>query len=406
MLAQTLMLAALFPSVASAQFDTARSTGIAGPVFAAIQVGNPPQFVVEISTNLRWPFHNPDFKLSAQSIAIFRTPRRKSDVPVFTLNSWPELRFERAELNSEFGGLWLVYQYRDRIGQPYRQIRKGQLLVLRGERLEPLMDIDIGRTYREWTTHCSSTATWKRRDQLVDVRWVSSGVRWDGATQSTKPFSNEESFTLSRQGDAYAPIYPESKPVSGTSPEEIRALLTEIQPVISQSPCARDDLWKVHAPRLESAFRHLGHEIAIDGAGDFGTYAIYLAQFTMPDEVIKKLAGHRGVSTREEWLKYLLDDNPLNAMPWDQKLWLSPESRTSKKNVRYRLFKDLSAKRKIIGMRKSELLELLGKPDSVDDLGLSYRLGLQPGFIRLDDISLHFMIDEDKVAGYSFRKGG
>ncbi|UPT73359.1 MAG: hypothetical protein M0D55_15995 [Elusimicrobiota bacterium] len=134
---------------------------------------------------------------------------------------------------------------------------------------------------------------------------------------------------------------------------------------------------------------------------------VYLSQFTIPEESLKKLSKHfGGATTREQFLAALLAKNPLNPIPWDRNRWLAPDPAERDQNIRYRLFKDLERKRKFLGMKREELLELLGPADTKDDLGVSYRLGLQPGFIRLDDMSLHFAIHDGTVIGFSFRKGG
>ena len=203
----------------------------------------------------------------------------------------------------------------------------------------------------------------------------------------------------------FEPIYPRAAPAVARSPVEIKEVFGTLAPVISRTPCHRDDLWRQHAPVLEQLFKNLGHNVDIGSEGEFGTYLIYLGQYTMPDESIQKVAKMYGVKNREELLAKLIAKNPINAIPWDRKRWLSPDSVKGSDNIRYRLFKDLERKRKFLGMTREQVVELLGPPDRKNDNGMSYGLGLQPGFIRLDGISLHFMLHNEKVIGFSFGKG-
>ena len=386
---------------------------ISSALTISVPAGSSPQYSIEISSNLAWPFHKPEWKRFAQVIAIYRAPRQPSDKPLYIQDALPALEFESAALRTDIldgtNGLWLVYTHRTGLNQPFRTIRKGQLLVLKNQRLETAWEIDLGRRYIETINsagdNCSSTASFKAHGQTIDVAWKASGIRWDSEIRSTAPFSTEDLMQFELRDGKYETVYPSLPTVTAGTLPELKKVLATLIPVIRRTPCHRDDLWRLHAPTLEQLYKNIGHTVDIGSEGELGTYLIYLSQYLMPEESLQKVAKMYGVKNREEFLAKLIKKNPINAISWDKKRWLSPDSVKGSDNIRYRLFKDLERKRTFLGMTRAQVVELLGPPDRKNDNGMSYRLGLQPGFIRFDDISLHFMLHNEKVIGFSFGKG-
>jgi hypothetical protein len=59
---------------------------------------------------------------------------------------------------------------------------------------------------------------------------------------------------------------------------------------------------------------------------------------------------------------------------------------------------DLLTRHKLIGMTRSQVEELLGKPDPIHDHPeYNYYLGRERGFISIDDECLGIKIEHDKV---------
>lgn len=362
-------------------------------------------YQLAIEPILKWPFHNPPFYRTAESISIFKSPRSDEDSPAFVLKDQVSLSIGSAAIRNDVkpNSLWLEYSYRNRVGQPFSQIRKGILLVDVGKRIEQVLEIELGRTFQSAPITCTSSTSFVFSAGEVKARRRISGIHWESQLKSTAPYSKEEELTYLLQGSQFVLQPPPAGTLpSSDSPDAIRVELQRLSPIIHRSECERADAWLAGKPVLERLFANLGQKVEIEDAGEFSGLYMFMSWYSMPDEHLPKILATMKVSTRKELIEKLLGGNPLSSIPWDKSIWSAEKNKSGGENIRYRLFKDFKKKFQVLGMSRAELLQHLGPPDSDGDSGPSYDMGLEPGFIRIDNASLDFVIFEGKVIGYSF----
>lgn len=89
--------------------------------------------------------------------------------------------------------------------------------------------------------------------------------------------------------------------------------------------------------------------------------------------------------------------------PFDSKVWKGAELSSEKQrqnSVRSNMVNDLLHRHNLVGMRRSQIEELLGKPDEIEcsDYDCNYYLGPQRGPLKLHAECLGIRFENDQVA--------
>lgn len=93
------------------------------------------------------------------------------------------------------------------------------------------------------------------------------------------------------------------------------------------------------------------------------------------------------------WIGYMMGSYFLllpRQRPFDPQLWRTCERHSD----RYAMHWDLLKRYKVIGMKKQQLIELLGKPDGESETELSWDLGQ---YFGADDSAIDFKLKDGKV---------
>ncbi|WP_027158172.1 hypothetical protein [Methylobacter luteus] len=108
-------------------------------------------------------------------------------------------------------------------------------------------------------------------------------------------------------------------------------------------------------------------------------------------------AGILGIVAFFGYIYFTLADDPFNNREFDREVWVSFYENMDPDNPRGEMYEDLVASHLRKGMKRMEVVALLGKPD-VEDVKnlLSYNLGMWSGF-RIDYDSLDIALSDDGV---------
>jgi hypothetical protein len=93
----------------------------------------------------------------------------------------------------------------------------------------------------------------------------------------------------------------------------------------------------------------------------------------------------------------------LNKQEFDSELWINWEETENEPNLRWKMVDNLIKTEKVKGKTTEELIELLGEPNSVNSISLSYYLGMTGRGINTG--SLRFEIKDGRVIDYAVWQG-
>lgn len=95
-------------------------------------------------------------------------------------------------------------------------------------------------------------------------------------------------------------------------------------------------------------------------------------------------------------------NNYSNRTKFDSEKWQNWEENEATLSLRWNMIADLETKYELIGMKDSEILELLGEPNSKSDNEWTYYLGMA-GY-GIDIGTLHLSFNNGKVIDYEIAR--